>query len=195
MKRLSKEIVVQNQPGSPYATDADFCKIFKNDMNRLYMLSYLLTANGAAAEQCFVGGLEESQKGNPVFKEWAESWARRTIISNAIRMVNPRAGRDESKNIEAPEIPIPEPLAGVLQLTAFERFVVVMTMLEGYSERECSLLLHSTAAEVTEARTRSLIQLTKTNIGHAEKSGAEKVKKLRDLAAAFGSAFAAPATA
>jgi hypothetical protein len=26
----------------------------------------------------------------PVFKEWAHSWARRTIIQNAVRVINPR---------------------------------------------------------------------------------------------------------
>jgi hypothetical protein len=30
-----------------------------------------------------------AQEGHHVFKEWAESWARRAVIQNAIRMIRP----------------------------------------------------------------------------------------------------------
>src|SRR5580704_5896662 len=81
-----------SQPGELYATRADFCRVFDNDRDRLYLLSLLLTGDPELAEKCFVRGLEDSKGGNPVFKEWARSWARRTIITNAIRMVGPRPG-------------------------------------------------------------------------------------------------------
>src|ERR1700721_3575477 len=58
--------------------------------NPLLLLSFLLTGDRDLAEKCFVGGLRMSSEGNPVFKEWAHSWARRTIILNAIRMIRPR---------------------------------------------------------------------------------------------------------
>src|ERR1700739_592378 len=60
-----------NLESTPYATRSDFCRIFKKDMNRLYLLSFLLTGKHSLAEKCFVSGLEDSAKGNPVFKEWA----------------------------------------------------------------------------------------------------------------------------
>ncbi len=44
----------------PYATSADFCRIFESDMNRLYLLCYLLTADHGIAEECFVRGLEDT---------------------------------------------------------------------------------------------------------------------------------------
>src|SRR5215469_17201964 len=87
---------MSSQEPSPYATRADFCRIFQKDMNRLYLLSFLLTGDHSVAEQCFVGGLHMSQEGNPVFKEWAESWARRAIIRNAIRMIRPRPTEDST---------------------------------------------------------------------------------------------------
>ena len=59
-------------------------------MNRLYLLAFLLTTDHVTAEKCFVMGLEDSKNGNPVFKDWAQSWAGRTIIANAIRMILPR---------------------------------------------------------------------------------------------------------
>src|SRR5438128_3293058 len=62
-----------------HATSEDFRKLFTEDMTGLYLLSLLLTANHEKAEQCFVAGVEDTVKGNPVFKEWAHSWAKRTI--------------------------------------------------------------------------------------------------------------------
>src|SRR3984885_10550036 len=73
-----------------YATSTDFCRIFESDMNRLYLLAFLLTTDHASAEKCFVSGLEDSKTGSVVFKDWAQSWARRTIIASAIRMTHPR---------------------------------------------------------------------------------------------------------
>ena len=65
---------------TPYASSDDFRRVFDEDMNSLYLLSFLLTADREKAEQCFVSGLEDAVEGNPVFKEWARSWARRVII-------------------------------------------------------------------------------------------------------------------
>jgi DNA-directed RNA polymerase specialized sigma24 family protein len=154
----------RSQKPSPYATRADFCRIFQKDMDRLYLLSFLLTGDHSVAEQCFVGGLHMSQEGNPVFKEWAESWARRTIIRNAIRMIRPRPTEGSSTSpaggrttgdavTEAAEI------AAVVELPAFERFAFVMSVLERYSDQECSLLLNCTRGDVFAARTRALQQI------------------------------------
>src|SRR5579864_1581319 len=81
---------VTDQEPASYATGADFCRIFARDMNSLYLLSFLLTGYHAIAEKCFVRGLEVSSKSHPVFKKWAESWARRTIIRSAIEKIRPR---------------------------------------------------------------------------------------------------------
>ena len=152
----------RGQQPSPYATRGDFCRIFAKDMNRLYLLSFLLTADEAIAEQCFVGGLHTAQEGNPVFKEWADAWARRTIILNAIRMIRPRvtAGTMEpfgpvagSAATERAE------MAEIVKLPAFERFVFVMSVLEDYSDHECALYLVCTRAEIRAARTRALEQM------------------------------------
>ena len=82
-------IKVRNHESSPYAMRNDFCRIFETNMNSLYLLSFLLTGDRTVAEQCFVGGLHIAQQGSQVFKEWAESWARRVIIQNAIRLIRP----------------------------------------------------------------------------------------------------------
>jgi DNA-directed RNA polymerase specialized sigma24 family protein len=152
----------REQQPSPHATRGDFCRIFAKDMNRLYLLSFLLTADEAIAEQCFVGGLHTAQEGNPVFKDWAEAWARRMIILNAIRMIRPRlnAGSTEPLGPAAGSAPAERAeIADILKLPVFDRFAFVMSVLEDYSDHECALHLVCTRAEIREARTRALEQM------------------------------------
>lgn len=59
------------------------------DRTRLYLLSFLLTADRAKAEQCAVAGLDLSVEDNAAFRDWAHSWARRIVIHNALRLVAP----------------------------------------------------------------------------------------------------------
>lgn len=143
---------------SPYATMADFCRIFAEDMNQLYRLSFLLTGDEAVAEQCFVGSLHIAQKGNPVFKEWTEAWARRTIILTAIRMIRPRLIADSSDLFGrvAGDAPERTEIAEIVRLPVFERFAFVMSVLEGYSDHECSFHLRCSRGEVAAARARAL---------------------------------------
>lgn len=154
----------QNQKSSSelYASRADFCRIFEDQADRLYLLSLLLAADPALAEKCFVRGLEDSKNSNPVFKEWAESWARRTIIANAIRMIGPRPGISSPftrgrrvKKIQG----LPEKLAAITDLPEFERFVFVMSVLEGYAARDCRLLLNCSNFDVAQGRAQALQQL------------------------------------
>jgi DNA-directed RNA polymerase specialized sigma24 family protein len=102
-----------------------------------------------------------------VFKEWARSWARRRIIQNAIQMIHPQREDDSvqsdtshagthATSQERPEI------AAIIALPAFERFVFVMSVLERYSDQECSLLLGCTRADVLAARARALQQIAKS---------------------------------
>jgi hypothetical protein len=146
---------------SDYATATDFCRIFDKDMNRLYVLALLLTADRDLAEKCFVSGLEDAKTSNPVFKDWAESWARRTIILNAIRLLGPdpvgSIARLPNSLKELEELP-PE-LAPIVSFGTFERFVFVMSVLEGYADRDCRLLLNCSSADFAEARIRALQHL------------------------------------
>jgi hypothetical protein len=54
---------------------------------------------------------------------------------------------------------LPEIIA-VAELPAFERFVFVISVLERYSDQECSLLLNCTRGDVIAARTRALQQIS-----------------------------------
>jgi hypothetical protein len=149
-----------------YANSDDFRRIFDENMNSLYLLAFLLTADHRMAEQCFVSGLEDAVEGNPVFKEWANSWARRVIIHNAVRLLKPRpgvaAGRSHSgSDSEYKTLPAERhaEIAAVLGLEPFERIVYVITVLEHYSDQECSLLVNCARRDVLPARTRALVQI------------------------------------
>ena len=153
---------------TPYASTDDFRQVFDEHMNSLYQLAFLLTGDQKKAEQCFVSGLEDAVEGSPVFKEWAHSWARRAVILNAVRVLGPRPGDgnghgrsgydsvDNSGNSPSMQ---PAEIASVLGLELFQRFVYVMTVLERYSDQECSVLLGCARRDVVSARTYALQQL------------------------------------
>src|SRR6266849_3272262 len=110
-----------------YAVPGDFCRIFAEDKNALYLLSLLLTADSEKAEQCFVAGLEDSIHGNPVFKELARSWSKRTIVKNAIRMISPAlvqmSGAQPVSDQETLASHFEVLLTAVLLLAPLERFL------------------------------------------------------------------------
>ena len=170
----------------PYASNGDFQRIFHEDMNGLYLLSFLLTADHEKAEQCFVSGLEDAVNGNRVFKEWARSWARRVIIKNAVKVINPRPvdgiahSRPVSVNSNGKALPAEHQveIAAVLGLEPFERFVYVMTVLEGYSVQDCSLLLGCARRDVLAARSRALQQTGSVIESHLQQQLAADQKNL-----------------
>ena len=59
------------------------------ERTRLYLLSFLLTGDRAKAEQCSTAGLDMSSEDNEAFRDWAHSWARRIVINNALRLIEP----------------------------------------------------------------------------------------------------------
>lgn len=147
------------QQPSTYAATTDFCRVFETDMSRLYRLSFLLTGDESVAEQCFLCGLQVAQEGSPIFKNWAAAWARRMIILEAIRLLHPHLMVDTSESsgravgdYATDRIEITK----IVLLPVFERFAFVMSVLEGYSDHECSLHLGCTRAAVAAARVRAL---------------------------------------
>jgi DNA-directed RNA polymerase specialized sigma24 family protein len=158
-------IQVHEREGDLYASHEDFHTIFNEDLKELYQLSFLLTRDPAKAERCFVSGLEDCVSGNRVFREWARSWAKRTIVQNAIRELKPRASQSNSAVSGAMFSDMDQHSRGpgghfeidaVLQLADFDRFVFVMSVLEHYSEHDCALLLGCSARDIREGRTRTL---------------------------------------
>lgn len=143
-----------------YATRDEFCRIFAEDENALYLLSLLLTADASKAEQCFVAGLEDSIHGSRVFADWAREWTRRMILKNSIQMISPASGQvngtQHVSDSEAVGLDLGSSLKAVLQLAPLERFVFVMSVLEGYPLQECSILLNCTKEDAANARARAM---------------------------------------
>jgi hypothetical protein len=166
-----------------YATRSDFCRIYVEQMNGLYLLSLLLTADPQKAEQCFLSGFEESASHPAVLRERADLWARRSIILRAIQWLAPRpTDENESENESGNEsnearlsppierVPAEVPagvqvhpnLVGIVRLNSFERFVFILSVLETYSCQECSLLLGCFRRDVIDARTAAIRSLAST---------------------------------
>ena len=59
------------------------------DRARLCLLSFLLTADCAKAEQCSAAGLAMSAEDNAAIRDWTHSWARRIVIHSALRLIAP----------------------------------------------------------------------------------------------------------
>ena len=129
-------IQVREEQANRYASREDFQTIFSEHLNDLYQLSFLLTRDPAKAERCFVSGIEDCVTGNRVFREWARSWAKRTIVQNAIRELKPRPSHSNSPLSGAIFPEIGQLWSGpgghfhidaVLGLEDFERFVFVLS--------------------------------------------------------------------
>jgi DNA-directed RNA polymerase specialized sigma24 family protein len=145
-----------------YAMPTDFCQVFDEHLDHLYTLALLLTADHHQGDQCVVSGLEDCLQGNPVFREWAQSWARRAVIKNAIRMISPSRNGTKTTGTHEPSETLAEAhtaAAAITRLHPFERFVYVLSVLEKYSDRECSIMLDCALGEVVDARTRALRRL------------------------------------
>lgn len=160
-RRKSKPLASERT--TEYATCRDFQQIFNEDMAGLHRLAFLLTADQAKAEQCFVAGLEESIRGNPVFRQWARAWSKRAIIQNAIKTIAPappRSAQEETAVCASSKEGGPEnSKTNVVEWSPFERFVFVMAVLEGYSLRECAALLGCPVQDVMAAKSVALQRL------------------------------------
>ena len=158
-RRKSKQRA--RERATEYATCKDFQQIFTEDMVGLHRLAFLLTADHAKAEQCFVAGLDESIRGNPVFRQWARAWSKRAIIQNAIKMIAPVPPKNGAAETVATGVQNESGNAAdnVAAWEPFERFVFVMAVLEGYSPRECSTLLACPVQDVMAAKSLALQRL------------------------------------
>jgi DNA-directed RNA polymerase specialized sigma24 family protein len=165
---MSYQRQIRTGSANEYATPEDFRRLFIEEMDGLYQLSYLLTGDDEMAQQCFVAGLEDSVKGNKVFREWAYSWAKHVIIRNAIRILRPQptdadsslpasavSGKGRLRIIRDGHLEVDS----VLALEDFERVVFVMTVLERYSDHESALLIGCSIAGIRAARICALEEI------------------------------------
>jgi len=150
---------------SPYAAPDDFFRVFSEDINAFYQLSFLLTGDHIKAERCLLAGLETCFGAKYIFKDWIHSWAKRTLIQNAICELGPRSS---AARFFIPAVTALNPrnyltetteTNAILSLDDFDRFVFIMSVLENLSLHECALLLTCSRQEIRLARNRAILRL------------------------------------
>jgi DNA-directed RNA polymerase specialized sigma24 family protein len=141
------------------ATRTTFCKILKQEMEPLYLLALLLTADPQLAEECFLATVEETFEDVTVFNDWALAWIKHGIVKHAVR----RIFREPSRTGVAGVVwsfkgdgERTSPIDCLIQLSPLERFVFIMTSLEGYSLRKCAALLNRSMDELSHAKVAAL---------------------------------------
>ena len=139
-----------------YATSADFCRVFESEMDRLYLLAFLLLADHASAEQCFLHVLEAVREDKAVFKPSVSRWIRHRLIQDALQRVFEESSSEHVRDFWYEESNVAPYIDAIVQMDALERFGFVLVVLEGYSTKECSLLLGSHIKEVTDATLHAL---------------------------------------
>jgi hypothetical protein len=151
-----------------YPTVTDFFKTFNEEMHRLYLLAFLLTADHDKAEQCLVSAMGECEEGIGVFMDWARSWARSAVLRHAIQMISPAPEHADCVpliSLERSATPAENnPFEAILLLDAFERFVFVMSILEEQSDEECAILLRCSRRDVMMARVLALKRQSSTDV-------------------------------
>ncbi len=156
-----------------HATCEEVCQAFQRDLTSLYQLALLLTGDYIDAESILVAGFEECAGGNPVFKKWARSWARRIIITNAIRLIAPLPwGSDgcyvpDDDELQA-RFPGDGPGQAIARLPPFDRFVFIMSVLERIPDRECAALLGCGTPAIVNARIRALQAIARAMLLRSE---------------------------
>ena len=165
-----------------YATDDDFCKVFREELDSLYQLSFLVTGDHEKAERCLLASLEDCYRSKRVFRDWVLSWAKYTIIRNAIRELQPRPHRDRSYPAETAlrrRGNLPHFLddyfktEAVLALEDIERVVFVTSVLERYFDRDCAALLGCSLTEIRQARTQAILHIMVSGQPASRRSGEE----------------------
>jgi hypothetical protein len=172
---MQKPMHLVNEKPTSYVTVADFFKTFTEEMHSLNALSLLLTADKDKAEECFGRAMGECVEGIVVFMEWAGLWARRAILKYAIQMIRPVPEHPDTLPFISRKGPATSaennPFTAIVTLGAFERFVFVMSVLEGQSEQDCAILLRCSRRDVMIARVLALTRLANTDADYAHAGG------------------------
>ena len=111
-------------------------------------------------------------EGIGVFMDWARSRARRAVLKYAIQMIVPIPAHAGTESLIRPRkstiLGTNNAFSDILALCEFERFVFVMSVLEGQSDQECASLLGCAPKDVLMARVLALKRLANTDSLYAQ---------------------------
>ena len=163
-----------------YAAHSDFCAVFLQQLDRLYSLALILTGDELRAEQCLLAALDSCVEGSLVFKESAAAWSRRSVMKCAIRFMLPSPSIPSRPDLVANHCGASSDqdasLKSVHELRLFDRFVFVMSVLERYSDRECTLLLGCSNSDILTARPSAFLQISATRLSKSRASRASSAQ-------------------
>lgn len=149
---------------------SDFCAVFLQHLDCLFLLALILTGDEVSAEKCFLTAFESCAEETCVFKESAVSWSKRSVIKTAIRLMLPVPSDPPRPhfpgNFSGLNVDNDGSLKWVQELSPFGRFVFVMSVLERYSDRDCALLLGCSSNDILSARIRALLQISRLEKGY-----------------------------
>lgn len=169
-----------------YAHKEDFVSVFDRERVGLHRLAQLLTGNSEIARRCLALAFRECIMSDSVSKGWVLSWARRTVIRNAIRLLTRGQSLSstcaESHN-GSPAFALEAPCVAdgsewILGLPECDRLVYVICVLERYSTQDCALLLGKSVRDIY--RTLRQIGDPIKRIDHVD-GGAQGMRVVRNL--------------
>ena len=147
----------------------DYANIFIDQMNCLYLLSFLVAADRQAAESCFSKALEEYVEARGGFLEWAKQDGRRAVLRHAVQIIRPASKQAYDWSFYGNARPLAsavhQPFAAITSLNTFERFVFVMSVIEGLSQVECAALLNCSIEDVAIGRELAGMIIAAEDIG------------------------------
>jgi hypothetical protein len=161
---MLRPIDVVDERATPYPPVTDFFRSFNEEMHSVYLLSFLLTADHDKAEQCLVFAVGECVEESGVLMDCM----RGAVLKHAIQMIMPAPDHIDCVSlISLKRSTMPaenNPFAAILSMDAFERFVFVMSILEGQSDEECANILRCSRRDVMIARVLALKRQSSADI-------------------------------
>jgi hypothetical protein len=147
-----------------YSEPEDFCLLFRKHMAALYQLAFLLVSDHKRAASVFLTDLDECLNGNAVLRRSARSSTRRAVIISAIREIAPTPSRTRDafaiNDKWCTQSQSHELSLGIRRLSPFLCFVFVLSVLEGFGDVECAVLLGCTQGDVAQARILAFQSIT-----------------------------------
>jgi hypothetical protein len=152
----SMDCALYDTTQTEYGAVARYGHVFIDQMNCLYLLAFLVTADRNIAERCFTRALDEYVEGRGGFLDWASREGRLAVLRHSIQAINPLPRQAYSWTLSGVPDPMGptahHPFVAITSLSAFERFVFVMATVEGLSEEDCAALLECSVQEIAFGR-------------------------------------------
>jgi DNA-directed RNA polymerase specialized sigma24 family protein len=148
------------------ATAEDFEHLFAQKTTDLLRLALHLTTDAEKAENCVILAMRDCFFRSSVSKDQVDTWARRMVMRNAIRLVwgTPNDILGESGfefHLQPSDFSLEalQESVAILTLPDLDRLALVICVLERYSILDCALLLRRAPQEVYDAIVRATSQV------------------------------------